>query len=87
MAQKYLMNTIAQTHERAQEEGLGVSRNFIRQSVLNGYLPCVRAGNKRLINWDIFMDFLTNPPPAPEEPKHSASGIRAVPEGTRRVAG
>ena len=61
MKQRQLMNTIERTFERAQDENLGISKHFIRMSVLNGTLPSVRAGKKRLINWEHFINFINTP--------------------------
>lgn len=72
-----LMNTVNETFERAQAENIGVSKNFIRQAVRSGSLPCVRAGAKYLINWNTFISFLENPPPL-EQPDQGAKGIRRV---------
>jgi len=72
-----LMNTVDETFTRAQAENIGVSKNFIRQSVRNGALPCVRAGTKYLINWNAFMSYLENPAPA-VQPEPSIGGIRRV---------
>ena len=53
--------TIDKTFERAAAEQLGISKHFIRHSVLNGSLPSHRAGKKYLIDWDTFVTFLENP--------------------------
>ena len=53
-----MMATIQETYNRAAYENLGISRNFIREAVLTGKLPCVMAGTKRLINWNVLLDFL-----------------------------
>lgn len=85
MKRHFLMNTIDQTHKRAVEEGLGVSKNFIRQSVINGSLPCVRAGNRYLINWTNFLQFLETPQLIQQsESQAKVGGIRPVPENVRR---
>jgi hypothetical protein len=53
-------NTIQGTYERAVSEGLGVSRNFIRQACLDGRLKCNRAGKKFLIFWPNLLELLQN---------------------------
>lgn len=84
MTQKYLINTIDQTHQRSQDEGIGVSKNFIRQSVLDGSLPHVRAGKKYLINWDHFMEFLNTPTQVQRTEPPAYGIVRPVPEKLRR---
>ena len=72
MAEPKLMNTIDGTYSRAKAENLGVSKNFIRQSVLNGALPSIRAGIKYLINYEKFLAFLNTPQPIiPQEQQKS----------------
>ena len=58
MENKQLMNTIERTFERAQSESLGVSKHFIRQAVLSGDLPSIRAGNRYLINYELFLNYI-----------------------------
>ena len=57
-----------------------ISKNFVRQLVLSGKIPCVMAGRKRLINFDALLDYLQNP--QPEVPE---TGIRKVPEKINRA--
>lgn len=71
-----LMGTIDETYERAKAEIGGVSKNFIRQSVVSGVLPSIKAGRKYLINWNVFMGFLENPPQYGKP--INTSGIRPV---------
>ena len=61
MSCNQLMNTINQTYQRSVSESLGISRNFIRKSVLNGKLRSVRAGSKYLINWNHLIELLNSP--------------------------
>lgn len=51
-------NTIQGTFERAKFEGLGVSRNFIRQACLDGKLKHCRAGRKILIFYPNLLELL-----------------------------
>ena len=77
MAEPKLMNTIDGTFSRAQAENLGVSKYFIRQSVLNGSLPSIRSGNKYLINYERFLAFLNAPQPIiPQE--NQKSKVRTI---------
>ena len=54
-----VMATIAGTHARSEAEGLGLSKNLIRNLILSGTVKSVKVGkNTRLINWYCLMDFL-----------------------------
>lgn len=58
------MATIAKTHERCEAEGIGISKNLIRQLVLTRTIPVVRVGkNTHLINWDQLIQFLEDGTP------------------------
>ena len=52
--------TISKTHERAQMENIGVSRNFLRQRCIDGSLKAVRAGSKYLIYWPNLLRLIEN---------------------------
>ena len=51
----------------------------IRQLVLDGTIPHVRAGNKRLVNLDILLEYLAAAP-APEPDKPMCGQIRPIAE-------
>ncbi len=53
-----VMDVLDRTYEKACEDGLGISRNAIRELVLTGQLPCVRIGKKRLINYNVLLALL-----------------------------
>ena len=59
--------TIDKTYERAKAEGLGLSKNFIRQKCLDGSLKTTRVGVKYYIYWPNLIKLLENgdgfPPP------------------------
>ena len=58
------MATIAKTYERCEAEGIGISRNLIRQLVLTGTINSVKVGKStHLINWDQLILFLTQGTP------------------------
>lgn len=54
----------------------------IRQMVLDGTIPHVKAGNKRLVNLDILLDYLaTAAAPPARKPEPTGYGIiRPIPE-------
>ena len=53
--------TEAASEIRAQDPNTAVTPYRIRQLILTGSLPSVRAGNKYLIDLDILLDYLKNP--------------------------
>ena len=53
-----------------------ISKNFVRELALNGKVPCVMAGRKRLINFDALLRYLESP----QEESEACLGIRRVPE-------
>lgn len=53
-----------------------ISKNFVRELALNGKVPCVMAGRKRLINFDALLRYLESP----QEESETCPGIRRVPE-------
>lgn len=56
-----------------------VTPYFIRRMVLNGTIPHVKAGNKRLVNLDTLLDYLANAP-APDPEPMEMGRIRPVKE-------
>lgn len=53
------MATIGRTFERAEAEGLGISKNLIRSLAKSGEIPSVLVGNNtRLINFELLLAFL-----------------------------
>lgn len=48
------------------DPGTAVTPYRIRQLVLDGTIPHVKAGNKRLVNLDTLMHYLETAPAAPE---------------------
>lgn len=57
------MRTISEavSEIRAQDPQTAVTAYRVRQLILTGSLPSVRAGNKYLIDLDILLDYLKNP--------------------------
>jgi len=71
------MATIAKTYERCEAEGIGISKNLIRQLVLTRTIPTVRVGkNTHLINYDQLMQFLENG--TPQQRNASDGSIRRI---------
>lgn len=61
------------------DPGTAVTPYFIRSMVLDGTIPHVKAGNKRLLNLDMLLEYLaTAPAPEPEPPMYGQ--IRPISE-------
>lgn len=72
------MGSIQSTFERCQAEGIGLSRNFIRNAVLTGQIPSVLTGNRtRLINWSHLMAFIETGTPTKED-QYETGVIRRI---------
>ena len=72
-------------HEAAQEikaldPDTAVTEYHIKQLALRGTLPIVRAGRKKLINFDTLLEYLSNPTAEKFRviPTATANGIRRV---------
>lgn len=57
---------------------------FIRRLVLNGTIPHVKAGNKRLVNLDTLLEYLAEAP-APEPAPPLYGQIRPISEKGARL--
>lgn len=57
------MRTISEavSEIRAQDPQTAVTPYRVRQLILSGVLPSVRAGNKYLIDLDVLIEYLKNP--------------------------
>lgn len=61
----------------------GLPVNLVRQKVLSGEVPAIRAGRKILVNVDKFTEYLNNTKLTPE-PDEAASSSRITPIDLRR---
>ncbi len=59
------------------DSNTAVSKYFIRQLAISGAIPSVKAGNKRLINFDGLIAYLTNSQ-ATEPTQQPQNGIRKI---------
>ncbi|HAE51677.1 MAG TPA: hypothetical protein DCG30_00280 [Ruminococcus sp.] len=69
------MNSINETAKLCKENNIGISRSHLLQLAKNGDIPCIKVGQKTLINWDKLMQYLDTNTLSPDEPK---SGIRKI---------
>lgn len=51
--------SISQTLQRAKERGIGCTEYGLRRWVRSGELPSRKSGNKSLIYWPAFVQFVT----------------------------
>lgn len=79
MVRMRLLDEAAQEIKKMDSD-TAVTKNFIRGLALEGKIPCVMAGRKRLINFDALLTYLQNP-----KPEVPVSGIRPVPQKFNRV--
>ena len=61
------MRTIAECARMLLEAdpGTAITKNAIRTKVLTGEIPSVQVGRKRLINYDMFLEVISNPSTQP----------------------
>ena len=69
------MNSINQTAKLCKENNIGISRSHLLQLTRSGAIPCVKVGQKTLVNWDKLMQYLDTNTLPQEEPK---TGIRKI---------
>ncbi|MDE7360748.1 MAG: hypothetical protein K2N38_02315 [Oscillospiraceae bacterium] len=85
---KQLMNTIAETAKLCRERNMGLNDSTLRYLCKSGALPCLRVGNKTLINWNVLIRCLFSDEPITAEkselPKEETGIIRPVPARLRR---
>lgn len=76
------MRTIKEAAQeiKEQDEHTALTQWRIRELVLSGVLPSVRAGNKILLNLDTLFEYLSNPNAEKFKPESdsAAPGIRRV---------
>jgi len=61
-----------------------ITYTAIRRMVLTGEIEHTKAGNKRLINFDNLLAYLTNPPTL-QAPKTDDGGIRPIGMNEKRI--
>ena len=54
-----LINNVSVTAKICRERHIGLNENTLRFLCKTGQIPCIKVGNKTLINWNVLMDYLT----------------------------
>lgn len=86
-----LINNVSVTAKICRELHIGLNENTLRFLCKTGQIPCIKVGNKTLINWNVLMDYLTKGRVKIEQaeseqplPTSVAGGIRKVPTRLKR---
>lgn len=86
-----LINNVSVTAKICRERHIGLNENTLRFLCKTGQIPCIKVGNKTLINWNVLMDYLTKGGVKTEQaeseapvPTSVAGGIRKVPTRLKR---
>ncbi len=86
-----LINNVSVTAKICRERHIGLNENTLRFLCKTGQIPCIKVGNKTLINWNVLMDYLTKGGVKTEQaeseapvPASVAGGIRKVPTRLKR---
>ena len=86
-----LINNVSVTAKICRERHIGLNENTLRFLCRTGEIPCIRVGNKTLINWNVLMDYLAKggvkteqSEPEKTVPVSTAEGIRKVPAKLKR---
>ena len=66
---------------KALDERTAITEYHIRQLVLSGILPRVKAGKKYLINLDLLIEYLVNP----DADKFKVNNAAAINNGIRKI--
>ena len=86
-----LINNVSVTAKICRERHIGLNENTLRFLCKTGQIPCIKVGNKTLINWNVLMDYLTKGGVKTEQaeseapvPTSTAGGIRKIPTRLKR---
>ena len=81
-----LINNVSVTAKICRERHIGLNENTLRFLCKTGQIPCIKVGNKTLINWNVLMDYLAKGGVRTEQseseapvPTSTAGGIRKIP--------
>lgn len=67
------------------ERHIGLNENTLRFLCKTGQIPCIKVGNKTLINWNVLMDYLTKGGVRTEQSESEAPVATSVAGGIRKV--
>lgn len=86
-----LINNVSVTAKICRERHIGLNENTLRFLCKTGQIPCIKVGNKTLINWNVLMDYLAKGGVRTEQseseapvPTSTAGGIRKIPTRLKR---
>lgn len=86
-----LINNVSVTAKICRERHIGLNENTLRFLCKTGQIPCIKVGNKTLINWNVLMEYLTKGGVKTEQaeseapvPTSAAGGIRKIPTRLKR---
>lgn len=86
-----LINNVSVTAKICRERRIGLNENMLRFLCKTGQIPCIKVGNKTLINWNVLMEYLTKGGVKIEQiesdipvPISVKDGIRKVPTRLKR---
>lgn len=79
------MNSLNQTAKLCKEHNIGISRGFLLQLTKSGAIPCVKVGQKILVNWEALMAYLDSNTLADETPEPPVVSESSVP-GIRKIS-
>jgi len=74
------MRTLEQAHAMLTEADpqTAITKHYLYTAMRSGAIPTVRAGNKRLVNYDRLLEILANPLPQQEQPDEPSGKIRRI---------
>ena len=52
-----LINNVSVTAKICRERHIGLNENTLRFLCKTGQIPCIKVGNKTLINWNVLMEY------------------------------
>ena len=78
-----LINNVSVTAKICRERHIGLNENTLRFLCKTGQIPCIKVGNKTLINWNVLMDYLAKA----ESELNSRNPKRLFPRQQQEVSG
>jgi|GEM_PF-774501 len=79
-----LINNVSVTAKICRERHIGLNENTLRFLCKTGQIPCIKVGNKTLINWNVLMDYLAKGGVRTEQSESEAPVPTSTAGGVRR---